>query len=65
MAPRSSGTHGRTQRRGRYTGYRATKHLANNAIVVARVRTKDNIVLAAGTHVIRSGKNRFVRVTVV
>jgi tyrosyl-tRNA synthetase len=44
---------------------RATKDLANNAIVVAGVRTKDNIVLAAGTHVIRSGKNRFVRVTVV
>jgi tyrosyl-tRNA synthetase len=43
---------------------RASNDLANNAIVVAGVRTKDNIVLAAGTHVIRSGKNRFVRVTI-
>jgi tyrosyl-tRNA synthetase len=43
---------------------RAAKDLANNAIVVGGARIKDNIALAAGTHVVRSGKNRFVRVTI-
>lgn len=43
---------------------RAMKDLANNAIVIGGARIKDNIVLGAGTHVLRSGKNRFARVTI-
>jgi tyrosyl-tRNA synthetase len=43
---------------------RATKDLENNAVVVDGVRTKDNVKLAVGTHVVRSGKNRFARVTI-
>jgi tyrosyl-tRNA synthetase len=43
---------------------RATNDLANNAIVVGGARVKDNVALDAGTHVLRSGKNRFVRVTI-
>jgi tyrosyl-tRNA synthetase len=41
---------------------RATNDLKNNAIAVDGVRTTDNRVLAAGVHVVRSGKNRFVRI---
>jgi len=43
---------------------RATKDLANNAIVIGGARIKHNVALAVGTHVLRSGKNRFVRVTI-
>ncbi len=43
---------------------RATNDLKNNAIAVDGARTKDNLVLAVGAHVVRSGKNRFVRVTI-
>src|SRR5687767_10384226 len=43
---------------------RATNDLKNNAIAVDGVRTKDNLVLAVGAHVVRSGKNRFARVTI-
>jgi tyrosyl-tRNA synthetase len=43
---------------------RAANDLKNNAVVVNGVRTRDNVVLAAGVHVVRSGKNRFVRVTI-
>ena len=43
---------------------RATKDLKNNAVAVNGVRTTDNLVLAVGTHVVRSGKNRFARVTI-
>ncbi len=44
---------------------RATNDLKNNAIAVNGVRTKDNVALASGVHVVRSGKNRFVRVTIL
>jgi len=43
---------------------RATNDLKNNAVAVDGVRTKDNLVLAVGAHVVRSGKNRFARVTI-
>ena len=43
---------------------RATNDLKNNAIAVDGVRTKDNVVLAVGAYVVRSGKNRFARVTI-
>lgn len=43
---------------------RATNDLKNSAIAVDGVRTKDNLVLATGVHVVRSGKNRFARVTI-
>jgi tyrosyl-tRNA synthetase len=43
---------------------RAANDLKNNAIAVDGVRTTDNLVLAVGTHVVRSGKNRFARVTI-
>jgi tyrosyl-tRNA synthetase len=43
---------------------RAANDLKNNAVAVNGVRTRDNVVLAAGVHVVRSGKNRFVRVTI-
>ena len=43
---------------------RATNDLENNAIAVDGVRTKDNLVLAVGVHVVRSGKNRFARITI-
>jgi len=44
---------------------RATNDLKNNAVSVDGVRTKDNLVLAVGAHVVRSGKNRFARVTIM
>jgi tyrosyl-tRNA synthetase len=43
---------------------RAANDLKNNAIAVDGVRAKDNHVLAVGTHVVRSGKNRFARVVI-
>jgi tyrosyl-tRNA synthetase len=43
---------------------RATNDLKNNAVAVDGVRTKDNLVLAVGAHVVRSGKNHFARVTI-
>ena len=43
---------------------RARNDLENNAIAIDGVRTKDNLALARGTHVVRSGKNHFVRVTI-
>ena len=38
---------------------RATNDLKNNAVAVDGVRTKDNLVLAVGAHVVRSGKESF------
>jgi len=43
---------------------RAANDLKNNAIAIDGVRTKENLVLAVGAHVVRSGKNRFARVTI-
>jgi hypothetical protein len=43
---------------------RATNDLKNNAVAVNRVRMKDNLVLPAGVHVVRSGRNDFSRVTI-
>lgn len=43
---------------------RARNDLENNAVAVDGVRTRDNLVLAVGVHVVRSGRNRFARVTI-